>query len=183
MIQVSNTLSNDGTNALVSQVNKSQEDNTRLKQTDLTTKSVDTTSTSETISDIAKTDIAEAYSVEISEEGYRLNALNSSTTDSESNSISTVEPTDTSSSVSSTLDNITQTSNTSQVSGTTASDETQSSDEEDDSDYTTEDLSQYSEYQLKQMLDGGEITQSEYNEEIASREEDVQNSTQGSVSA
>jgi transcription initiation factor IIF auxiliary subunit len=36
---------------------------------------------------------------------------------------------------------------------------------------STEDLSQYTEYQLKQMLQNGEITQAEYNAEIQSREE------------
>jgi hypothetical protein len=41
-----------------------------------------------------------------------------------------------------------------------------------DSSSLTDDLSQYTDYQLKQMLQNGEITQAEYDAEIQSRQED-----------
>ncbi|WP_094606100.1 hypothetical protein SPSIL_007700 [Sporomusa silvacetica DSM 10669] len=114
----------------------------------------------------AQPSISPAYSVEISQEGALLNSLNSSTASSNSDTaIATAS-----------LGDAAKTSSTAAPSGDASSATTSSvpasSDSSDDDSTASDNLSQYSTSQLKEMLSNGEITQSEYSAEITKREQE-----------
>ena len=107
--------------------------------------------------------VSPAYSVEISEEGAQMNSLSASAANEPPAGKPSGNSAEVSSSATSKTNSVTQTSNSSTSAVTENSDSS-----EDDSD--TSNLTQYSDYQLQQMLNDGKITQSEYNAEIVKRE-------------
>lgn len=172
MNQISNTIPNGNTTgslyASSPQTKKPQEDAAQLQQTNLSADSIDVSSSTETaVSQTvlpAGNSVSPAYSVEISDEGSQLNSLSASTTGNEAptGKPSASSPDNASSSV----------NDASQISGSSASSVSTSSAEsatDDDSAASTTNLSQYTDYQLKNMLNEGTLTQSEYNTEIAKR--------------
>ncbi|BBB90738.1 MAG TPA: hypothetical protein PKA28_09430 [Methylomusa anaerophila] len=184
MNQIGNTLPSGNTTGSLyvfsTQAKKPQEDDAQLQQTNSATGSINTITSAEgTVAaqsvPSAGTTISPAYSVDISEEG--LNALNASKSGNES-------PTGKQSASSS--DNATSSVNAaSQTSGSSASGATTSNVEstaDADSASAATNLSQYTDYQLKSMLNKGQITQNEYNTEIAKREAKTQDETANAIS-
>lgn len=184
MNQIGSTLpsGNTGGSSYTSstRTNKPQKDDAQLQQTNSAagstniTSAVGTGAAQSVLS--AGTNISPAYSVEISKEGSQMNALNASGSGNES---PTGKPSASSSG------SATSPVNSALTSGSSASGEATSSVEsaaDDDSASAITNLSQYTDYQLENMLNKGQITQSEYNTEIAKREAKTQTETANAVS-
>ena len=184
MNQINNTLPSGNTTESLyasTQTKKPPENDPNLQQTNSSAASVNIiSSTGTAVSQTASTavnSISPAYTVEISEEGTQLNSLNASKTGKEP---STGNP-----SASSPGNATSSVNDASQTSGSAASIAPTSSVEsaaEYDSASDTTNLSQYNDSQLKNMLNKGKLTQSEYNTEIAKREAKKQPETANAAS-
>lgn len=185
MNQIGNTLPSGNTTSSLyassTQIKKPQKDDAQLQQTNSSDDSINTTSAAGTVTAqaalSAETNISPAYSIDISEEGSQLNALNASKAGNES---PIAKP-----SASSPHNATSSVNDASQTSGSSASGASTNSIEsatDDDSASDTTNLSQYTDYQLNNMLNKGKITQSEYNTEIAKREAKKQAETANATS-
>jgi len=149
--RISNIQTTSDQSQIISKPQQLSQDETKLQQADTGTgNNINIISKPElmvaqTTSEASEEKSSGAYSVEISQEGMRLNSLNSSDVASLSEKKSAAPPKN-------------GTSSSAGNSESTSSDS----------------LSQYSESQLKSMLGSGKITQSEYNLEIANRATDDQ---------
>ena len=174
MFQTNNIVTN--ANATVSIYStSSRTENIASKDTEAGTASVNSTPAYEVVTAKAAGDTTEfksspAYSVEISQQGARLSSLNSETENDEATG-GTASGNSSTSAVTTTISEKTN----SQIASTAASGTTStSSDSATASDTSTDNLALYSDYQLLQMLNNGEIMQSEYNAEISSRKAEKQ---------
>jgi hypothetical protein len=182
MNQIGNTIPNGSTTGALyassPQTKKTQEDAAQLQQTNLSADSINVISSTETAVNQtvvpAGISVSPAYSVEISEEGSQLSSLSASTTGNES---PTGKPS-ASSPDNATSDASSQTSDSSASSATSSVE----SATDDDSASSTTNLSQYSDSQLKNMLNKGALTQNEYNTEIAKRAAKKQSETANAAS-
>ena len=154
--------------ASVQSKKKQEEETAQLQQQSLAAASLSTvaantgTTGEQTAETTAVTAVSPAYSVEISQEGSR---LNSATISAQAEENSTSETQNSASATNGTTAASSSSSKTDSASSST----TATSNEDSDSS-STSDLSQYSEAQLQQMLNKGEISQSEYNAEISKRQ-------------
>lgn len=159
---------------------KTPEDNQDKKQlSSQTSSAIDIQSTaevtsSETTSGSDNTSIPPAYSVEISEQGSRLQAA------SKPVNPPPPPPPKGSSSDSQTMSTDKAGQSASTSSNSTASTATSDVNSDDESD--TANLSIYSAYQLKQLLTDGKITQGEYDAELATRQAASKTEDAGAVS-
>ena len=148
------------------QISQTATGTSALQNSATQTKIVQASLQAQTGASAQQTGISAAYSVEISQEGALLNSLNSSTASSNTDAAT----------ITSSLGEAAKTSITAvpsnDASSATASTVTASSDSSDDDSTASDDLSQYSTSQLKEMLSNGEITQSEYSAEITKREQE-----------
>lgn len=172
MTQINNTLSGINTMGMSypyssSQKNEqtaasSQQTETKSQQTNSSTSSVNTTSPAsstalKTAAATGQATLSPAYSVEISQEGARLSSLNASSSSSDTAATNNVSGS-------------AATLNQPAASATT----TRSAASDDSSASGTTNLSQYSESELKQLLNSGKITQGEYTAEMSKRTQETQ---------
>lgn len=172
MTQIDNTLSGINTLGISypyssSQKNEQtaaspQQTETKSQQTNSSTSSINTISPSsstalKTATSTAQATLSPAYSVEISQEGARLSSLNSSRSSSATAAANNVSG---------------SASALNQPAASAATTESAASD--DSSASTTTNLSQYSESELKQLLNSSKITQGEYTVEMAKRTQETQ---------